>query len=394
MKSVFDKKMMCCGCTACYSACPKDAIIMCLDEEGFLYPKINEEKCVDCGICRKVCDFQKTEATSAGFMQKAYGFFHNDSEVLNHSTSGGAFSALSDAILKKGGIVFGAVYDEEFRVIHVGGETENERDRMRGSKYLQSDMNSAYRCIQTALQADRFVLFVGTPCQVAGLRSFLRCDTKEYPKLYTVDFICHGVTSPMLFRDYLKFVEKKFRKKIIAHECRSKKKGWAHVEGNTFADKSEDYDSRFSQLHRRLFHKDVANRPSCYCCKYTSLNRISDITIADFWGVEMYLPEMYNTNGVSALLVNSPKGAALFDEVKESGTYRETTSDCIAKRQPHLSKPTECPKNRNQFWTTYFSQGYYKAIKTVFYRPIHEAMVDYMKRIGVFGFVKKIMGRQ
>lgn len=390
MKQVYTNKAQCCGCTACYAMCPREAIQMLPDSEGFLYPSIDETKCINCGLCQKVCDFNNPTKFNP-VSQHLYGYKHENEAVLKKSSSGGAFTAISNEILDRDGAVFGAVYDGTLTVVHAMAEDAEGRDRMCGSKYVQSRIGDTYTKVKEVLEAGRQVLFTGTPCQVAGLRSFL--GRKDYPGLTTVDFICHGVPSPQIFKEYLCFVEKKMHKKIVAHECRGKQSGWAHVESNRFADGSEDHVSRFSQLHRRLFYKDIANRPACHNCPYAGTNRVSDITIADFWGVDTQIPEFYDKRGVSLLLINTVKGEQMFRLIKEKGQTVETCLEQVLPRQPLLSHPTQRSDNRDMFWKMYYKKGYEKAIKSVFYHPTHEAAVDTMREMGIFPFIARILGK-
>ena len=391
MNTVFPELKQCSGCTACYSSCPTDAISMKKDDEGFLYPVIDPEKCINCNKCRKVCPFNNP-IEKREFNSKIYAFTHSDTAVLANSTSGGAFTAISDGVLKDKGVVFGAVYTPELAVCHVGANTKAQRDKMCGSKYLQSNIGQSFKEIKTSLETGKTVLFSGTPCQVAGLKSYLS-GNKTPGALITVDFLCHGVMSPLLFEDYIRFVEKKTKKKIIAHDCRKKFYGWGHCESNVFSDESEDHKSRFSQLHKRLFYMDVGERPSCYNCKFCSIERYSDITIGDFWGIEKYDKEMFDKNGVSLIIVNSLQGEKVLKSILPTGRIREESIQYVLPKQPHLSTPIKMTDERIQFWSNYKKRGYYYAIKKLFYRPLHELISDVLKSIRIYDFLLKMTGK-
>ena len=216
----------CCGCTACASICAHNAITMKTDALGFLYPEVDTTKCVNCGMCDKVCAFNGNYDLSLNFPEpKAYGVRHKDMMEVETSRSGAAFIAISDWILAHGGVVYGAGYTDHFRVVHKRATNKEERDEFKGSKYVQSDLSNIYRQIKCYLAEGRYVMFSGTPCQVAGLKLFLR---KPYSNLLMVDLICHSVPSPLIFKDYVNFVEKKNNKKLESIKMRDKEKGWSH----------------------------------------------------------------------------------------------------------------------------------------------------------------------
>jgi coenzyme F420-reducing hydrogenase beta subunit len=363
------------------------------DGEGFLYPEINDDLCIKCNKCRTYCDFNKHPKDNDKLYEPVvYGFKHKDTTVLSKSTSGGAFTALSDSILDKGGVVFGVVENKDLQIEHTYAVNTVERDMMCGSKYVQSTMGDSYKKVKEYLTTGIPVLFTGTPCQVAGLYAYL--EEKEYNNLFTADIICHGVPSPLVFSDYIKYVEKKSHKRISQHLFRGKIDGWGHGECNIFADGSMDNSTRFSQLHRRLFYKNLAERPSCYQCKYTTIKRVSDMTLADFWGVDKEIPELYDKNGVSLLIVNSQKGNTMLDSIKDKGVCVHTSIESALPKQPQLSTPIKKPANREQFWDMYYTKGYYKALKFAFYRPLHEGIVDFLKKIGIFSLLSKALGKE
>ena len=392
MNTVFPELKQCSGCTACYSACPTNAITMSTDEEGFLYPVIDSDICIRCNKCRIICPINN-ERSMHSDCQKVYAYTHFDEKVLSKSSSGGAFTAISDFVLEHKGVVFGAIYSENLVVRHDYAQTKSERDKMCGSKYVQSELGQTFSQVRRLLEDGRVVLFSGTPCQVAGLYAFI--DNQKFTgKLFTVDFLCHGVMSPLLFKEYLEFVEKSQRIKITGHDCRKKHNGWGHCESNIFADGTEDHISRFSQLHKRLFYMDVGERPSCYSCKFCTLERHSDITIGDFWGIEKFEPDMYDINGVSLVIINTIQGMNVFDEIRETGKIRQVPIDYALPKQPHLNRPIIMTKTREQFWDNYHKKGYYYAIKKLFYRPIHEGISDVLKKVGVYDTLLRLTGKE
>lgn len=303
----------CCGCTACASICPHDAVSMQPDALGFLYPSVDESRCVDCGLCEKVCAFNDYYDTSLNLPQPdAYAARHKDMGEVETSRSGAAFIAISDYVLENGGVVYGAGYADHFRVVHKRATTKEERDEFKGSKYVQSDLRGVFRHVRQDLKDGMTVLFSGTPCQTAGLASYIGHKLRE--RLYLVDIVCHGVPSPYVWRDYLAYLEKKQGSEIFWVNFRDKHKfGWkAHRETFKFVNGGGKMSFTY------LFYRHVMFRHSCGECHYTNTKRPSDITLADFWGWEKTDKGINaDDKGVSLLLVNTEKGRELFDMVKD-----------------------------------------------------------------------------
>ncbi|KAA6327270.1 NAD(P)H-quinone oxidoreductase subunit I [termite gut metagenome] len=283
-------KQDCCGCTACASICKQQAITMQTDERGFLYPQINVAKCMDCGLCEKVCIFQKGYSTNDTQPPIAYAVRHKNEEELKSSRSGGMFVALADFILSENGIVYGAGYTDHFRVVHKRATDKEGYREFKGSKYVQSDLNSTFLQVKHDLKEKKKVLFTGTPCQTAGLNAYLMNIDKS--NLYVCDLVCHGTPSPYIWRDYLNYVEEKVNDKIIMVDFRDKEKGWSsHFESFVFRNNKK----LFTRTYTELFYKHIILRPSCEICRYTNIYRPSDITIADFWGWEKTIPHQFTS---------------------------------------------------------------------------------------------------
>ena len=353
MISVYDKKEDCCGCTACEFICPVNAIEMGSDEEGFLYPKINQELCIDCGLCKKVCPIQNKFENIERFVEpKAYAVKHKSNKVRMESTSGGAYTAISDYALNIQSVVYGAKFSEEFYLHHDRAINYNERDKFKGSKYIQSDLQDVFIRIKNDLTDGKGVLFTGTGCQVAGLVNYLVNKKVDTDKLITNDFICHGTPSPLIWNDYLKFIQK--REKLVFYSFRSKDKGWHGYNVKTkFKSGKERINTADNRVYTSLYSSNLTLRPSCYNCKFTNLNRPSDIMIGDFWGIENTYPEIDDDIGISLVLVNTPKGKKIFNEIKPDLDFWESsTKDCL---QLNLIKPTKRPKNRERFWQDYYN---------------------------------------
>lgn len=360
MNSVFTNKENCCGCSACHHICPRNAITMEPDKEGFLYPSINQDLCIDCKMCITVCPLLKVGNTKEVAFPKVYAAKHKSDDVRMTCTSGGAFTALSDYILKQNGVVYGVDFDENFYVCHKKAQTAHERDRFKISKYVQSDLKNTFADIKHNLTNGKLVLFTGTPCQAAGLRSFIG-NQPHAKNLYVCDVICYGIPSPLIWQEYIHYLEDKFDDKIDSIQFRSKVFGWNRKNsGKNFMfttrnSREPHIDDDYYSLY---FNAQTIIRPSCYQCKFTDIKRPSDITIADYWGIKKYVPEFIDNKGISLLLLNSPKGKMLFEYVKNDFEYIERPAkECLAEQQ-RLHEPVKSPQKRNQFWQDYYSNGF------------------------------------
>lgn len=305
----------CTGCSACASACPKNCIEMIPDNEGFLRPSIVISSCIGCKKCVRTCPVNNQHCDD-GSKPLSFAARHKDKYVLEQSSSGGAFTALAAKVLEENGLVFGAGFDDEFNVIHKECSSIDGLDELRRSKYVQSIIGDSYNRIKCALEDARKVLFCGTPCQVSGLKAFLN---KDYDNLYTVDFICHGVPSPKAWRNYLEFRESIQGSSIENIIFRSKEKGWkTHSLKMSFMDKTIYSEDVTKDIYLRSFIMDFTLRPSCYVCAFKTVHRISDITLADFWGFDDSIcAEWNNDTGVSCVMAHSEKGKRLLDSVND-----------------------------------------------------------------------------
>lgn len=274
------KKTNCCGCTACASACPKGAILMVPDEEGFLYPRIETEKCVRCGICSRVCPIENRRS-HAGDVQ-GYIVRNLDPAVVEESTSGGVFTACAAHILGEGGVVYGAGYDADMRVVCKRAESADELKEMRGSKFVQSDLGDAFEKVKNDLAIGKSVLFTGTPCQVEGLVSFLKGKPEH---LFCIDFVCRGVPSPKLWHNYVQMMQNKFGSRITGARFKHKTYGYhATTMKIDFANGKTYYGSGRIDPMMKAFVTELASRPSCSACAFKTVKRCSDITMFDCYG--------------------------------------------------------------------------------------------------------------
>lgn len=342
---VHSKKEDCCGCTACMNICPVKAVTMVSDEEGFLYPVIDEKKCIRCNMCRKTCDFVKKHDWHSMKQPKAYAAKMKSDKERAASQSGGMFAALSEAVLDMGGVVYGAGFDSNWDVVHKRAVTKVERDAMRGSKYVQSRMGNNFEKVITDMQSGKYVLFSGTHCQCAGLKSLLEMKKVNTEKLFLVDLICHGVPSPKVYRAFQKFMTEKYKGKLEEINFRNKNKfGWhSHTESLKINGKEHD-----SICFREMFYSHNILRPSCFQCPYKHTVHLTDITIGDCWGIENWAADFDDNKGVSLTLVNTDKGQKLFNLAKERFNYRN--ADIKKCLQLPLQKPFEKPSTRERFW--------------------------------------------
>lgn len=318
------------------------------DALGFKYPKVNIDKCVECGLCDKVCAFNAEYDKSLNLSKPfAYAARHKNIKEIESSRSGAAFIAISDIIIEKGGIIYGAGYKDHFVVTHKRATTKTERNEFKGSKYSQSDLGSMFSSIKQDLKEGKIVLFSGTPCQTAGLNAFIGKKFRDH--LFLLDIICHGVPSPIVWKDYLHYLENKYNSKIIKVNFRDKKYGWdSSFETFTLENGKEIKLNQYNFL----FSTNIMLRRSCYNCPFSNTLRPSDITIGDFWGWEKVVPSFNNDNkGVSLILVNTIKGYNLFNLAQTKlNTIPVNLEDCL---QPNLKKPTQPHSKYTQFYTDF-----------------------------------------
>lgn len=347
MISIQDK-YMCSGCHACAEVCPKNCIRMEMDEEGFLYPKADAISCVNCGLCDKICP-----VTNGGSYEKAeddfgvYAACSKDEKIRMESSSGGVFTEIAKWVLEQEGVVFGAAFDENFNVHHVEVGDIDALTLLRGSKYVQSEIGTAYSHAKNCLEQRKWVLFTGTPCQIEGLYAYLG---KDYEKLITQDIICHGVPSGKIWNKYLAGQKEKGKSEISAISFRHKEYGWKNFSMHIQWAKDEKYIRKLSEdLYMKAFLSDLCLRPSCYQCAFKGKHRRSDFTLADFWGIQYVLPEMDDDKGTSLVVINSAKGKVLFEQIKERLVYKETELDEAVNYNSAMVKSAECPKNREKF---------------------------------------------
>jgi len=347
----------CCGCTTCMAVCPVNAIQMSADEQGFLYPQIDASLCVDCGLCLKTC---KKEYRNEQIDSHAYAAQNSNQFVLQKSSSGGIGLALCMYAVEHGGVVYGVAYDRDFHVVTQRAQTLEACIAFCGSKYVQSDLQLTMCEVEKDLQDGRFVLYFGTSCHVNGLLAALDAKKIDRSQLITVDLICHGVPSPRLFEDYIKYISKNDGLKSYAFRTKALAWGGGSMCFGTrieYHSGKVELDSLKARAFLNLFFSNNCLRPSCYQCKYCGINKPSDITIADFWGVENEHPDFYSKDGVSAVIVHTEKGRRVFELLRDV-VFIDSTIAKISNKQGNFKNPSPKGQHYDAFWKLYEEKGF------------------------------------
>jgi len=342
------EKSQCCGCTACSSICPKKAIVMKQDEEGFMYPIIDKSKCVNCGLCDKVCPIKNVKENKNS--QHAYIFQNADDKIRRESTSGGAFTAIAEYVIENNGIVYGAIFDDKYKVIHKGIDKKEELYKFRNSKYVQSEIGNCYCEIKEHLNRGKLVCFSGTSCQVEGLKNYLR---KNYENLILVDVVCRAVPSPLIWKKYLDMRQRQYRD-ISRIMFRDKYYGYKYSNLSIYNknnDKKQEYHKGVdSDPYLRAFFTNICDRPSCYDCRFKKLHRESDITIWDCFEVEKYNKNFDDDKGTSRILVHTDKGRNIINLLNEKNRVEEIDVEKATNGFLAMFQPVKKNGKREQFF--------------------------------------------
>lgn len=347
------QKTECSGCTACSKVCPTQAITMKPDELGFVYPVIDEAKCINCGKCFSICPFSsKYDKNSIDGFPKVFAARMVKPELLLQSQSGGVFSAVANAFIEEGGIVYGASYDEHFLVRHIRVASIKDLDCLKGSKYIQSNLINVFNQVQADLDDGRKVLFSGTSCQILGLKAAIKKENRE--NLFTIDILCYGVASPKVWNEYLKYLEHKYHNKLNYVNMRDKRDGWKGAK-ETYKFQNGKSIKRNTFLH--LYVANVMNRDCCYSCPFTNLTRVGDISLGDFWNWKNTSHTEFRDNkGISLTIINNRKGEELFRKASDSLYIIESnTKECL---QDVLEKSAVRNSNCESFRTCFVKKGF------------------------------------
>lgn len=356
----------CCGCYACYNACPVECITMKKNEEGFFYPYVAKEQCIECKKCEMVCPMEVH--TENCFEKKVFAACALDNNERMHSSSGAIFPLLAKYVLKRNGCVFGATFNEAFEVEHKCVENINELAQLRGTKYVQSQINNSYLSVKKKLKDGKLVLFSGTPCQVAGLTQYLG---KEYENLITLDVICHGVPAPGVWEEYLKCRVAEANSNVHRVSFRDQKESW------------EQYSLKIDFLNGKIYRKrrredlyligfldDIYLRKSCYSCQFKGNNRTSDLTLGDFWGIEQVCSDMDDDKGVSVIIVNSTKGKAMFEKIEDEVRIEEVDIKTVSLFNPSYDISVEKTEKRRKFYKKFKKKSFDKSVKHAIQEPL------------------------
>lgn len=352
-------KEECCGCWACVNVCPKKCITMEFDNEGFAYPKIDMDVCINCGLCEKVCPTY-SDPKGEEFESKAFACKNKNEQVRMSSSSGGVFTLLCEKVIESNGVVFGAALDKDMVVKHCSAQTIEECEKFKGSKYVQSQIENTYSEAKKYLDEGRLVLFSGTQCQIKGLNLYLR---KPYSNLISVDVICHGVPSPMVLETHKNNIKKKYKSEIKNIKFRDKRVGWHKFSFVIEFENNKEYARKASgDPYLRGFLSNLFLRPSCYECKSKNFTGKSDISLADFWGIENINAEFADEKGISLILVNSEKGLALFNRILDNIDYIEADLKDAIKRNKCIIQPTFKTEFRKDFFKVFEEKGLNRSV--------------------------------
>lgn len=381
----------CTGCGACYQGCPASAIKMVTNKEGFLYPEINEDLCLDCGKCVKTCP--SNLKLDELIPKKIYAVKYRGKEIY-YSASGGAFYGIARHVIESGGVVFGAAYSNDWFVKHIKVTDCKSLRSLQSSKYVQSDTGVTFQECKAELEKGRLVLYSGTPCQISGLIAYLG---KDYPNLYTIDLICHGVPSPLLFQDYVVWLGRKKHGEILEYNFRSKERGWGLDYWTKTKTKSK-IKSKTSSCSRDPYYRSFligeTYRECCYKCKYASVERVSDFTVGDFWGIEKAHSEFNDRRGVSVIFLNTEKAEKKFSEVCALFDICPSSLNEIVVAQVNLRAPTNRPAIRDTIYDEIDSLEPSKYVQKKLCSRI--TFVEYIKLsipMPVKKVIKRILGR-
>lgn len=369
---IYKNKSMCTGCTACSNICPKKAISMNPDDKGFLYPEVDMSLCVQCGKCKAVC--LTYEENKIQNNDNAFYFINENPKTLLKSSSGGAFSKIAENILFKGGSVCGAVFNHTWDVIHKVATDDSGVAEMRGSKYVQSDLQNVFRKIEELLKCGKTVLFTGSPCQVVGLQKYLG---KHYEKLILVDFICSSIPSPEIFRTYLKTLQNQYGE-IKEISFRDKSEGWKNYSVKIVCDQKTYLKNHKEDMFMKGFLGGLYSRSCCHNCPVKErVGYWSDITIGDLWGAEEILPQLDFYNGISVVISHTERGLELIKEMQCNKLELEE----VYKHNQRYQCSHAPYKDLNKFWDVYKKKGLEKAYQFVYSPSLIKRVKEKCKRI-------------
>ncbi len=347
------EKQACVGCGVCAARCPQTCITMEADSEGFRYPQIDTTRCVDCALCRSVCP----SASAAVPLAKPVSFaaYTRDEDIRLKSSSGGIFRLLAEQVLKDGGAVVGAAWDEDGRLVHRVVRDEEALSLLYGSKYLQSDLEAVLPAVETLLKNNQTVLFSGTPCQIAAMRAYLK---KDYETLLCQGVVCHGVPSPLVWEQYRTSLEKRYGAKATAVSFRDKRDGWKAFSLAVQFENGAEYVAQQGQdPYMQCFLKNYTLRPSCYQCRFKGTRADADLLLADFWGIAHVAPSFGDDRGVSLVIVNTDRGQALWKAVQARAEVKEVPIESALPYNTAITRSVAPVPKRARFFEEFHRNG-------------------------------------
>ena len=376
-------KSLCTGCTACYNICSHHAISMLHDEYGQIYPRVNNNLCTDCGLCEKVCPLIHQERIPKDVNLEALevkAIYNKDENIRNRSTSGGVFSLLAEYVIEKGGIVCAARFDKNYHIYHSFFDLILEIDPYRGSKYAQSDLGDVFKQIKKHLR-ERPVLFVGTPCQVGGLKSYLM---KDYDNLYTCDFICMSISSGKMWDEYITDYQKRHQIKRIFFK--DKRIGWHKSDWRMLIEDEKGEHLCKGVLnpffYSYLYHYSA--RPSCFSCVFRHCKHMSDITLADCWGIETLFPDFDDNKGCSTLIIQSNKGKKIYDLIKYKAYSRDYGIHNVRQYNRHIEYQASKPDDYEMFCYDYQCNGFMYSSRSILKKNVRIGIKEKLKKIIIY----------
>lgn len=379
-------KTRCSGCHACYNVCPKNCIRMLSDNYGFFYPSVDMKMCINCHLCEKSCPIINSIKKNGG-TKETFAAINKNDHIRLMSSSGGIFSLLAEYIISHNGIVYGAAFTDNFKKVHhIAIEKKEDLYKLRGSKYVQSEIGHCFTNVKHHLDIGQKVLFTGTPCQIAGLYAYLK---KDYDNLFTQDLICHGSPSPKIWRIYIEEREKDFISKANDVSFRNKIYGWKNFSLSIrFENNIEYMQTLNNDPFLKAFLTDTCLRDSCYKCSFKKINnKISDITLADFWGIQEIMPEMDDDKGTSAVLIHTEKGRFLFNSILSQIKLQKVDLESIIKYNPALVQSAYPNPNREKFICSVNNDNFDKMVLKYCYPNLHTRIKNKIKDA-----IKKMLG--
>ncbi len=378
----------CTGCLACYNVCSHDAICLDVDEEGFTRPTINTDKCVGCKKCEKACPVLGDKHKHK-IPDEAYAAWSVNKNIVCRSSSGGLYSVIADYVFRHNGVVFGAAFDKDWNLRHIATFGEKDFSRTRGSKYVASFIGTTYREVHTYLSQGKMVLFSGTPCQISGLKSFLSLVKCETEKLYTIDLVCHGVPSPVIFKAYLEYLSVQFKSPLKEYNYRDKRWSWKRYNSvASFKNHKKHYGKWEEDYFMRGFLREYFLRPSCHQCAFATEQRCGDFTLCDYWGYRRNAGEKDNKDrGISLVLPNTQKAKELFSHIKDNLVYYQRVPSEAMKGNPAFHRCFPASNIREDFWRDFREKGFEGVIDKYLYPEEIQAQFKRVYKYGRNGVI-------